>query len=144
MLCLVATSITAQDAAFDPAADMHAEAALHELVAANVSYPAAARAAGVEGRILVTYTVNTNGYVTNLEANRLEESDFVDADIDQMVVMADAVSQPDPQLAERGNFALQAESLMVLQRIRQMTPKTYNGTPVTSSRQMVLTFVLEK
>lgn len=135
--------MSAQDIYEEPDSDVASVSTFRNTVYANVSYPQVARSAGVSGKVLVTYTVSPAGYILNLEATTLADDQDVPETAEQIVVLGKAVDSPKTEFTNQGAFALQAESLMVLQRIRQLSPDTYNGKPVASTQELVFDYVLK-
>lgn len=137
------TPIFAQDAYENESLEFASSNTLQDQLYANITYPLAARLAGVSGQILVSYTISPAGQILNLEASaQTPAANAIEVD-ETITIMGKGAKHPDPNLLAEGQFSLQAESLMALQRIRRLQPDTYEGRPVASAKLLLIHFILE-
>ena len=87
--------------------------ALMNYLRANTRYPAAAQKAGIEGRVIVSFIVESNGSVSNVEIVR-----SVDTDLDQ-------------------------EALRVVRQMRKWKPGKQDGNAVRVKFHLPIKFMLE-
>ena len=87
--------------------------ALMNYLRANIRYPAAAQKAGIEGRVVVSFIVEPNGSVSNVEIVR-----SVDTDLDQ-------------------------EALRVVRQMPKWKPGKHDGSTVRFKYHLPIKFILE-
>lgn len=93
--------------------------------------------------VRVKYSVKPSGEITNVVAEFLSDGASIDESTDQIIVIGQQMQKTDASLQERAILTLQAEGLMVLQRIRKLSPRTVNGQNVLTSREVIFNFMLE-
>ena len=142
-LMLLSLNLAAQDFDDLPGATLSPLESFRDVAYNYVQYPAIARKAGQGGLVRVKYSVKPSGEITNVQAEFLQPGTEIDDSIDQIVVIGQRQADTDVSLQERAILTLQAESLMVLQRIRQLQPRTIDGQRVLTSREVVFKFILE-
>lgn len=140
---LLSGTVSSQDFDELPEAVLSTQESFRDVAYNYVQYPEIARKAGQDGLVKVKYSVKPSGQITNVQAVFLPVDTKVDDSIDQIVVIGQRQSVTDESLRDRGILTLQAESLMVLQRIRQLQPRTVNGQKVLTSREVAFKFILE-
>ncbi|MEL6142269.1 MAG: energy transducer TonB [Bacteroidota bacterium] len=140
--CLLPMWIQGQDMAeTSPVTDLEIDQ-LESLIYSNLRYPDVARQAGVSGAVRVKFSVSPNGKILNLVAVYPGEDGLLDPSVKQYTVVANATTQQDKRLKDQAERALQAESLMVLNRIQKLAPIRVDGQGVLSSREVVFHYKL--
>ncbi len=143
LLLSLVTAAVAQDAADTSAAVADKEVSqLHELIYNHIRYPAIAQKAGFSGVVKVDFNVLPNGQIANVQADFLGSDTEVARHSDDLVVLSKRLGL-DTTLNEQALFSLQAESLLLMQRMRQLAPSRRAGQAVLSSRSVRLRYTLE-
>ena len=142
MLCLLPSFVHSQDMVdIETPVDFKYDQ-LEDLIYANLRYPDVARQAGLSGTVKVKFSVAPNGKILNLVAIYPSSNGSIDPSIKQYTVVANGSAQIDETLKDQAKRALQAESLMVLNRIQKLTPTRVGDQDVLSSREVVFHYKL--
>ena len=140
---LLSGTVFSQDFDGFPEATLSTQETFRDVAYNFVQYPEIARKAGQVGLVKVKYSVKPSGQITNVQAEFFSVDTEIDDSIDQIVVIGQRQAEIDESLTDRAILTLQAESLMVLHRIRQLQPRTVDGQKVLTSREVVFKFILE-
>ncbi len=89
------------------------EEAQKDFIAKTLIYPATALENGIEGVVVVTFIVRTDGSLANIKVKRMVDPD------------------------------LEAEAIRVTKKMPVWTPATHDGTPVESTAEIPFRFFLE-
>ncbi len=104
--------------------------ALMNYLRVNTRYPAVAQKAGIEGRVIVSFIVEPNGSVSNVEIVR-----SVDTDLDQDVSNVEIVRSVDTDLDQ--------EALRVVRQMPKWKPGKQDGSTVRVKFHLPIKFMLE-
>lgn len=110
---IAALGLSAGAAAATPATFPGGQTAQDEYFATNMKYPQTAKDNGIEGVVCVLFTVKADGSIGNIKIKRMVDPD------------------------------LEGEAIRLVKTMPTWTPANDNGTPIESTAEVNVNFVLE-
>lgn len=113
----------------------HGEQALYQTISKLIRYPEAARKENRSGSVYITFTVNDDGKVENVEASADVEGHL----LYEVVVVGHS---PSPGKANGVDDVLKEECVSVVERLGKFYPAERDGNPVSSVLTLPVKFQL--
>ena len=110
---------------------------LMKFLQGNIKYPSKAHQYGIEGRVLVKFTVEKDGQVTNVEVEKTTIQDHLSSFKYDKYTIAEKQS-----MRAQGQQLLEEEALRVVNKMPKWEPALRRGVPVRVKYHLPVTFKL--